>query len=399
VTAPRLTARVEDATLVRSGGPARLALANLPHAASIANAVAAARGVSDWVAGRLVITVVPSRLIDAAGRVGGEPLADLVRRAVEPAIAAWSGEAPDVRTSSGLLPSSTRPIVMGVLNATPDSFSDGGGNYDPTDHPATAIAAGHALVAAGADLVDVGGESTRPGAPPIGVDDELARVLPVVAALASAGVIVSIDTTKAVVARAAVEAGAAIVNDVSAGSLDPELLPTVAELAVPYVLTHMQGTPRTMQKAPSYGDVVGDVFDTLAGVLDELRALGVAEERVVVDPGIGFGKTVDHNLLLLHRIRELTSLGRPVMVGTSRKSFIGRLTDTTDVTDRLEGSLVTAALAVSGGASFVRVHDVEATVRAVRVAHAVRTASTEPDAAPPPSADDTGGRPHATVRS
>ncbi len=388
MTAPRLTARVEDATLVRAGGPARLALANLPHAEAIATAVAAARGVSEWVSDRLVVTAVPSRLIDAAGRVGGQALATLVRQAIEPAIAAWLAPAPDLATPAGLLPSSLRPLVMGVLNVTPDSFSDGGGNYDPHDHPATAITAGHALAAAGADLVDVGGESTRPGAPPVGVDQELARVLPVVSALASAGIVVSIDTTKAVVARAAVEVGAAIVNDVSAGALDEELLPTVAELAVPYVLTHMQGTPRTMQQAPSYGDVVGDVFDALAGSLDELRALGVADELVVVDPGIGFGKTVEHNLLLLRRIRDLTSLGRPVMVGTSRKAFIGQLTGTTDASDRLEGSLVTAALAVSNGAAFVRAHDVQATVRALRVAHAISRAGGDADAVSPSAAAD-----------
>jgi dihydropteroate synthase len=378
VTAPRLTVRVEDATLVQAGGPARLCLANLPQAGAIATAVAAARGVSEWVAGRLVVTAVPSRLIDAAGRVGGEPLAALVRQTVEPALESWLGSAPDLWTPVGVLPSSHRPLVMGVLNVTPDSFSDGGGNYDPEDHPDAAIAAGHALVAAGADLVDVGGESTRPGAPPVSAEDELARVIPVVEALAAAGVVLSIDTTKAVVARAAVEAGAAIVNDVSAGRLDAELLPTVAELGVPYILTHMQGTPRTMQDAPEYGDVVGDVFDALAASLDELRALGVSVERVVVDPGIGFGKTVEHNLLLLRRIRELTSLGRPVMVGTSRKSFIGRLTGTTDVSDRLEGSLVTAGLAVANGVRLVRVHDVQATVRAVRVAHAVAGASSGP---------------------
>ena len=377
MTAPRLTARVEDATLVPVGGPARLALAHLPRPQEIATAVAAARGVSEWVFDRLVVTAVPSRLIDAAGRVGGEPLASLVREVVDPALAGWLGSPPDVHTTAGVLPSSLRPLVMGVLNVTPDSVSDGGGNYDPSDHPGAAVAAGEALVAAGADLVDVGGESTRPGADAVSTDEELARVVPVITALAARGIVVSVDTTKAVVARAAVEAGAVMVNDVSAGHLDADLLPTVAALGVPYVLTHMQGTPRTMQAEPRYGDVVGDVFDALAGSLDELRALGVPRDRIVVDPGIGFGKTVDHNLQLLRRLRELTSLGCPVMVGTSRKSFIGRLTGTTDASDRLEGSLVTAALAVANGARFVRVHDVRATVRSVLVAHAVTTAVTE----------------------
>lgn len=378
MTAPAPTARVEDAALVPTGGPARLALANVPRSVEIAAAVAAARGVSTWVAERLVVTAVPDRLVDAAGRVGGAPLATLVRDVVDPAVVAWLDSAPDLETAAGLLASSERPVVMGVLNVTPDSFSDGGGNYDPADHPAAAIAAGEALVAAGADLVDVGGESTRPGAEPVAADEELARVLPVIEALAASGVIVSVDTTKAVVARRAVEAGAAIVNDISAGALDPALLGQVAALGVPYVLTHMQGTPRTMQHDPVYGDVVGDVFDALAASLHALEELGVPASRVVVDPGIGFGKTVAHNLSILRRVRELTSLGRPVMIGTSRKSFVGRVTRVEDPDDRLEGSIVSAALAVANGARFVRVHDVTATVRAVRMAHAVATAPTEP---------------------
>jgi dihydropteroate synthase len=368
----RPIARVEDAALVPAGGPARLALSGVPRAQEVADRVAAARGVSTWVGDRLVVTAVPSRLVDAAGRVGGAELADLVRATVEPAVEAWLHGAPDLPLPGGrVLATGERPQIVGILNVTPDSFSDGGSHYDPDDHPGAAIAAGRALVAAGADVLDVGGESTRPGADPVEVDEELRRVLPVVEALAAEGAQVSIDTTKARVAREAVAAGAVLVNDVSAGTVDPDLLPTVAELGVPYVLMHRRGTPRTMQQDPSYADVVGEVYDFLAERLVELEGAGIPAARVAIDPGIGFGKTAAHNLTLLRRLREFTSLGRPVMVGTSRKSFLGRIVGSDEVEDRLEGSLATAALAVGAGAKLVRVHDVAATVRAVATAHAI----------------------------
>jgi dihydropteroate synthase len=366
--------RVEDAGLVPSGGPARLAVTDLPRAQEVADRVAAARGVWGWVGERLIVTAVPSRLVDAAGRVGGTELAELLRGAVEPAVDAWLGGPPDLPLPAGELATSSRPQVMGILNVTPDSFSDGGSHYDPDDHPGVAVAAGREMLAVGADLVDVGGESTRPGSEPVGADEELRRVVPVIEALAADGAVVSIDTTKARVARAAVEAGAALVNDVSAGALDEDLLPTVASLGVPYVLMHMRGTPRTMQQDPTYDDVVGDVFDFLAHGLERAAAAGIPPGRVAVDPGIGFGKTADHNLVLLRRLREFTSLGRPVVVGTSRKSFLGRFAGSDDPVDRLEGSLATAALAVASGARVVRVHDVAETVRAVATAHAVATA-------------------------
>jgi dihydropteroate synthase len=372
---PRPIARVEDASLVEQGGPARVALTGVPRAQEVADRVAAARGVSSWVGDRLVVTAVPARLVDAAGRVGGHELASLLDGVVRPALDAWTTGAPDLPLPDGeVLPTGRRPVVAGILNVTPDSFSDGGAHLDPDDHPGVAVRAGRALAAAGADLVDVGGESTRPGAEPVEVDEELRRVVPVVEALAAEGVAVSVDTTKARVAREAVEAGAVLVNDVSAGALDDELLPTVAELGVPYVLMHMQGTPRTMQRAPAYDDVVGEVYDFLAGKLAVLAELGIDTQRVAVDPGIGFGKTAEHNLLLLRRLREFTSLGRPVMVGTSRKSFLGRILGDDRPDARLEGSLATAALAVASGARIVRVHDVAATVRAVATAHAVTTA-------------------------
>jgi dihydropteroate synthase len=374
VPEPDPTVRVEDASLVSTGGPARLALARLPQAARIADAVAAARGVSRWVEGRLVVTAVPSRLIDAAGRVGGAELADRVGGLIGPAIEAWCDGSPDLVLADRALPTSERPVVMGILNVTPDSFSDGGLAYDPSLDPSRAIAAGLAMARAGADLVDVGGESTRPGAAPVPEDEELARVVPVVAGLTAGGATVSIDTTKARVAREAVAAGASIVNDVSAGSLDPELVGTVAELGVGYVLMHRSGTPLTMQEDPRYADVVGEVFDFLADHLAELAAAGVDPGRVMVDPGIGFGKTAAHNLHLLRRTRELTSLGRPVLIGASRKSFIGALSGTTRAADRLAGSLAVASLAVASGARVLRVHDVAATVRAVTVAAAIATA-------------------------
>lgn len=274
---------------------------------------------------------------------------------------------PDVVTRQGVLPTSERPVVMGVLNVTPDSFSDGGRYLDL----GAAVAAGVRMAAEGAEVVDVGGESTRPGAEPVPVEAELARVVPVVRALAGDGLCVSIDTVKARVAAAAVEAGAAIVNDVSSGLLDPDMPAVVASLQVPYVLTHLQGTPRTMQDDPHYDDVVAEVVDHLAARIEVLVAAGVAEDRIVVDPGIGFGKRLEHNLALLARLDRLVSLGRPVLVGASRKRFIGAITGVVEPTERLPGSLAAASLAVANGARIVRAHDVAETVQAVKVAWAI----------------------------
>ncbi len=370
----RPIARVEDAALVPAGGPARLALSRLPRASEIADAVASARGVSTWAEGRLVVTAVPSRLVDAAGRVGGRELADLLEAAVVPAVDAWLGSPPDLETPAGTLPTSQRPVIMGVLNVTPDSFSDGGAHFDDARHPEQAVEAGLALMEAGADVVDVGGESSRPGAEPVDEEEERRRVLPVIERLSGHGVVVSVDTTKALVAREAVEAGAALVNDVSAGALDGMLLATIADLGVPYVLMHMRGTPRTMQRDPRYADVVGEVYDFLADQLLRLEEAGVDPGKVVIDPGIGFGKTVGHNLELLRRLREFTSLGRPVLVGTSRKAFLGSVSGEDDPGSRMVESLTAAALAVAGGGRLLRVHDVPETRRAVSIAHAVATA-------------------------
>lgn len=244
---------------------------------------------------------------------------------------------------------------MGVLNVTPDSFYDGG-RYFGCER---AIARALEMVAEGADIVDVGGESTRPGAAPVDAEEELARVLPVVEALAGT-VRVSIDTSKRAVARAAVAAGASLVNDVTASIAD-----VAAETGAGYVAMHMRGSPSDMQAAPAYDDVVAEVAAFLAGRASEAERLGVGE--VWVDPGIGFGKTVRHNLELLCAIPELAGLGWPVLIGTSRKSFLGKITRGGGPEDRFEASIATAAYALASGASMVRVHDVAATVAARRI--------------------------------
>lgn len=263
-----------------------------------------------------------------------------------------------------------RPGVMGIVNTTPDSFSDAGLAFAVDGDPAPAIAHGRALAAAGADLVDVGGESTRPGAAAVDAATEMARVVPVVEALAGDGVLVSIDTTKAAVAEAALDAGAVVVNDVSAGRFDPDLLPLVVERDVPYVLMHMQGTPRTMQADPTYDDVVADVAAFLADRLAHLLEAGLALDRIAVDPGIGFGKQVRHNLDLLGAIERFAALA-PVLVGASRKSFLGTITGVGEPRDRDPASAAVAALAVSRGASIVRAHEVAATRQAVAIGRAM----------------------------
>ena len=370
---PVISVRIDDAGLAAVGGPTRLAISGRQLPVDVLQAAATAAGGHVEVAhGRLVGVIDPDAWALALTDRGEGRLAQDLLDTIEAATAAWHGGAPDLALPGGrVLPASRRTLIHAVLNVTPDSFSDGGSHLAPDGDVAPAIAAGRAMVTAGADLVDVGGESTRPGAQPVSAEEELARTVPVVQALAEDGIVVSIDTTKAVVARAAVEAGAAIVNDVSAGRLDPELYPTVADLGVPYVLMHMQGTPRTMQQDPTYDDVVAEVFDHFVGELVRLEAAGVPRERVVIDPGIGFGKTVEHNLALLRHLRSFTSLGRPVLIGASRKSFIGKLSGGLGIEDRLEGSLAAAALAVAGGARILRVHDVAETRRALAVADAI----------------------------
>jgi dihydropteroate synthase len=256
--------------------------------------------------------------------------------------------------------------VMGIVNVTPDSFSDGGEWFECE----AAIAHGRQLAAEGATILDVGGESTRPYADPVTAEEELHRVLPVVAALAADGLAVSIDTMKLEVARAALDAGATYVNDVTAFRNDPRLAALVAERGCDCCLMHMLGEPRTMQDDPRYDDVVAEV----RAFLEERAAFaldaGVARERITIDPGIGFGKTAAHNLELLRRLDEIVALGYPVLVGTSRKAFLGRLTGREDPHDRVAATVATNVLAFERGASVFRVHDVAPTVDALTVAAA-----------------------------
>ena len=254
---------------------------------------------------------------------------------------------------------------MGVVNVTPDSFSDGGQFLDPD----AAVEQGRRLVAEGADIVDVGGESTRPGSGGVSAEEELRRVLPVVEGLAGTGATISIDTSKAAVAEAALDAGAGYVNDVTAFRGDPGLAGVVAGRGVDCCLMHMLGSPRTMQDDPRYDDVVADVKAFLEERLAFAVAEGVAEERVMLDPGIGFGKTLEHNLELLRRLDELAAIGRPLVIGTSRKSFLGRITGR-DVTERVYATVATTVIAYERGARIFRVHDVAATRDALAVAAA-----------------------------
>lgn len=260
-----------------------------------------------------------------------------------------------------------RPHIMGVVNVTPDSFSDGGDALDPS----AAIDRGLALHAAGAAIVDVGGESTRPGAEPVPVDEELARVLPVIRELTRSGVIVSVDTRRAAVMEAAIEAGAAIVNDVTALAGDPASLPLMAGSQAAIVLMHMQGDPRTMQLAPHYDDVVRDVCGWLGERIAACEAAGIARERLAIDPGIGFGKTVDHNLSILAHLEAFAELGCPIVLGVSRKSFIARLSHDEPPKARLPGSLAAGLFAMMQGVQILRVHDAAETQQALAVWRAI----------------------------
>ena len=259
----------------------------------------------------------------------------------------------------------SNPAIMGVVNVTPDSFSDGGQFLEPE----RAIAHGRQLAADGAHILDIGGESTRPGAAPVGADEELRRVIPVIEGLAGGEARISIDTTKAEVARRAIDAGGAIVNDVSAFRFDPQLAAVVGESGTDCCLMHMLGEPRTMQEDPRYDDVVADVKAFLEGRMAFAVSEGVAEERIWLDPGIGFGKTVEHNLELVRRLDELVALGRPVVIGTSRKSFLGKLTGREEK-HRLPGTIATNVLALERGARVFRVHDVAEVADALTVAAA-----------------------------
>ncbi len=282
-----------------------------------------------------------------------------IRRRIENPLARGTGEG---------------PIAMGIVNATPDSFSDGGDHLDP----AAAIAHAEAMIRAGTAIIDIGGESTRPGAEPVPVDEEIRRVVPVIAGIRvmgeAVGTTISIDTRNARTMQAALDAGATMINDISALTHDPESLAVAARAAGPVVLMHMQGEPRTMQAAPAYDDVVLDVYDALEARIAAAEAAGIDRARIVADPGIGFGKTVEHNLALLDQLSLFHGLGRPLLVGASRKGFLAKLSAGEPAGQRLGGSLAAALAAIGQGAQIVRVHDVPETLQALRVIAAIRDA-------------------------
>ena len=261
------------------------------------------------------------------------------------------------------------PLVMGILNVTPDSFSDGGTHNAPAD----ALAYAELMLEQGADIIDVGGESTRPGSDEVLPDEEARRVLPVVRELVRRGVCVSVDTRHAQVARACVEAGAANINDVS-GFRDPDMVDVAAGCEAGLVVMHMLGEPKTMQAEPRYDDVVAEVSAYLVRQARMLESAGVAHNRICIDPGVGFGKTTDHNLKLLKATDRLAALGYPLMVAVSRKRFIGALTDVDDAAQRVAGSVAAAAYAVEHGAVVARVHDVAQTAQAFRLFAAILSA-------------------------
>lgn len=270
-----------------------------------------------------------------------------------------------------------RPRIMGILNVTPDSFSDGGLTLDPLK----AVEAGERMIAEGADIVDVGGESTRPGAEPVPLEVELERVVPVISRLAARGHLVSVDTRHSAVMVRALDAGATIVNDVTALAGEPASLHLVARRRAPTVLMHMQGEPQSMQKQPRYGDVVSEVLQFLERRLAACRSAGMADDRLCIDYGIGFGKTLEHNLALLAATERFAALGVAVLVGVSRKAFIGRLSRGEPAPARAPGSIAAGLAAISRGAHILRVHDVAETAQALAVWRAVADAQAKPSTA------------------
>jgi dihydropteroate synthase len=261
--------------------------------------------------------------------------------------------------------------IMGILNVTPDSFSDGG-RYLDVDH---AIAYAHQMVEDGADIIDIGGESSRPGALPVSIDEELARVLPVIEDLANrTATLISIDTYKSAVARRALQAGAHIVNDITALG-DVEMARVVAEMDAGLILMHMKGVPRTMQRSPVYHDLIDEVQTFLRQRVDKAQAEGVCPDQIMIDPGIGFGKTAEHNIEILRRLDAFRSLDKPILIGTSRKSFIGRLLNLPNPDDRLEGTAATVAWAIAHGADVVRAHDVKAMCQVAQMTDAIHRGS------------------------
>ena len=283
-------------------------------------------------------------------------------------------EIPERRHAWAALLAAPRPLIMGVLNVTPDSFADHGRYFEHAD----ALAQARALVAAGADILDIGGESTRPFADPVPLEEELRRVLPVIETLApEIPVPISIDTYKAPVARAALEAGATLINDISALRFDPDMAPLAAEWQTPVVLMHMQGTPRDMQRHPHYDDLLGEIRDFFRDRLDFATSRGLSPDLLVLDPGIGFGKTWQHNLEILNHLDVFLDLGCPLLVGPSRKAFIGHILDLPAGEERDIGSLAALAIAVTRGARIIRTHNVAYARQFLAVLEAIRAAPLE----------------------
>lgn len=263
-----------------------------------------------------------------------------------------------------------RTLLMGVINVTPDSFSDGGLHFDKEK----AIVHGLKMVEEGADLIDIGGESTRPGSKPVGAEEELRRVIPVIESLVKkTDVPISIDTNKSAVAEKAIEAGAQIINDISALHFDPGLAQLVSKEDVPIILMHMRGTPETMQKDVHYDSIFSEIIQYLKDSIQKAESAGLDPEQIVIDPGIGFGKTVEDNLLIIKNLSEFQILGKPILLGTSRKSFIGKILNA-EVGDRLEGTLSSIAIGVLNGAHIIRCHDVLQAKKAIAIADAIRLA-------------------------
>lgn len=277
------------------------------------------------------------------------------------------GETYRFRTRGKTFDLGQRTWLVGVVNVTPDSFFDGGLYFEP----ARAIDRALALAAEGADIIDIGGESSRPGSSPIPAKEEKKRILPVVEVLKQKNdVLISVDTTKAEVAEAALAAGADIINDISAGRFDPRMLPIAARSGAAVILMHMKGTPRTMQISPHYDDVLGEVKAFLSERLEAAESCGLPRESILLDPGIGFGKELNHNLILLNNLGAFAELGRPLVVGISRKSFIGKILKL-EAQDRLEGTIAAAVVSILRGASLLRIHDIQAVKQAVAVAEAI----------------------------
>jgi dihydropteroate synthase len=320
---------------------------------------------------RVIVIGNERQLKDAIRNLSVQPfglkaLSGELKKLVKDRLAPGAGRR-TVRAGDFTLELGGRTLIMGILNITPDSFSDGGRHLDIEDAGAHALA----MAEAGADIIDIGGESTRPGADPVRVEEEERRTIPLIESLAGhLKVPISIDTCKASIAGKALDAGASIVNDVSALRMDPDMAPLIAGREVPVILMHMQGVPRSMQENPVYEDVVADIARFLRGRAHYALENGIEPERILLDPGIGFGKTVEHNLEIIRRLDELSSMGYPLVLGTSRKRFIGSITGR-EVGERLMGTAASVAFAIARGVDIVRVHDVPEMMEVVKVADAI----------------------------